>query len=201
MLVSPELKRVVDFHGHLCPDLAIGIKLCEFVRQILGNNEDNLFVVAENSTSAVDAIQMLLGTTLGNQHLFIMDKGKHNYSIYFNKKREAIKFLLKPLIFGDEEEFSNLEKSILKNWATLDDVVRYQELLDNRIITILNLHPKEIFKTQNIVWEDHLKEFSSMYVKCEMCNEVVIESKSIKHKGKVYCISCFKKYCIPISFQ
>jgi formylmethanofuran dehydrogenase subunit E len=38
-------------------------------------------IIAENSTSALDAIQIMLGATLGNQRLKVMDLGKHNYTV------------------------------------------------------------------------------------------------------------------------
>jgi formylmethanofuran dehydrogenase subunit E len=35
MLVDMTVKQVVNFHGHLCPELAIGIKACEYARRLL----------------------------------------------------------------------------------------------------------------------------------------------------------------------
>ena len=37
MLVNMELKRVADFHGHICPDLVIGCKVHELAIDILSN--------------------------------------------------------------------------------------------------------------------------------------------------------------------
>ena len=43
--------------------------------------DHKISIIAENSTSALDAIQIILGLTIGNQRLQIMDFGKHNYTI------------------------------------------------------------------------------------------------------------------------
>jgi len=40
MLVNMELKRVADFHGHICPDLVIGCKVHELAIDILSKKED-----------------------------------------------------------------------------------------------------------------------------------------------------------------
>lgn len=76
MLVNMTLKRVVDFHGHLCPDLVVGAKVSEYAQKLFPDRSFSL--IAENSTSAIDAIQVLLGITIGNQRLKVMDFGKHN---------------------------------------------------------------------------------------------------------------------------
>jgi formylmethanofuran dehydrogenase subunit E len=60
MLLNMAFKRVVDFHGHLCPDLVLGAKFCEYVKKILltsGELTGGISIVAENCTSALDAIQ------------------------------------------------------------------------------------------------------------------------------------------------
>ncbi|MFP4037594.1 MAG: FmdE family protein, partial [Desulfobacteraceae bacterium] len=61
-------KRVVEFHGRLCPDLVLGKKLCEYVLNRYasrGGLDGGCSMVAENITPALDAIQVMLGTTLG----------------------------------------------------------------------------------------------------------------------------------------
>ncbi|PIU23820.1 MAG: formylmethanofuran dehydrogenase, partial [Chloroflexi bacterium CG08_land_8_20_14_0_20_45_12] len=76
MLVNMQLKRVIDFHGHLCPDLVIGCKAYELAMKTLCHRENldgGLIVIAENTTNAIDAIQCLSGCTLGNQRLKIHD--------------------------------------------------------------------------------------------------------------------------------
>jgi len=84
MIVNMALKRIADFHGHLCPDLVLGCKLCEVIQNLLPPGEAAngiAAIIAENSTSAFDAIQIMLGATLGNQRLKVMDLGKHNYTV------------------------------------------------------------------------------------------------------------------------
>jgi formylmethanofuran dehydrogenase subunit E len=83
MLMDMNINRGMDFHGHLCPELAIGMKVCEYSQELLSNGEaptGRISVLAENCTSALDAFQVLLGVTPGNQCLKVRDIGKHNYT-------------------------------------------------------------------------------------------------------------------------
>jgi len=76
MIVNMALKRIADFHGHLCPDLVLGARLCERVLELVpseGNGNGLAAIIAENCTSALDAIQIMLGITLGNQRLKVMN--------------------------------------------------------------------------------------------------------------------------------
>ena len=93
MVVNMAVKRVVDFHGHLCPELVIGMKACEYALQLLFQGKqptERISVVAENCTSALDAFQVLLGVTVGNQALKVFDFGKHNYTFSRKKARRWI---------------------------------------------------------------------------------------------------------------
>ena len=76
MLLNMTMKRLVDFHGHLCPDLIIGAKLSEYIQQLVSEASGlnvSISILAQNCTSAIDAIQILLGATFGNQRLQVMD--------------------------------------------------------------------------------------------------------------------------------
>ena len=61
-------EKAVAFHGHECPGLALGVRLCEFVRLRLGRtsaHDEELVCIAETDACPGDAIQALLGCTLG----------------------------------------------------------------------------------------------------------------------------------------
>ncbi len=196
MLVNMTLKRIADFHGHVCPELIIGAKFCEYVMQLInqkGSKNSNIFIIAENSTSAIDAIQILLGTTLGNQRLKIIDKGKHNYLVYFLNEMVSLKFAFKYSSFIDGIDFISIEKKILENNATIDDVIQYQDLIDNKITTLMNLSPSDVFNVEKIQWKEPEYEISGSYFMCSSCKEIVLRSKLIYYKGKFYCSTCFNK--------
>ena len=196
MLVNMYLKRVVDFHGHLCPDLAIGVRVCELIKELTplkSIEPTSISIIAENSTSAIDAIQILLGTTLGNQRLYIVDLGKHNYTVLFPTHKMGIKITLKTLNFKNEDQFSMLEEKLSKNEIVFEEVVMFQRLLDERIKHIFNTPLNELFKVKDIRINKHFIEFPSLYVKCAKCGEQVLKTHVVTYKQENYCMSCLQK--------
>ncbi len=124
MLLNMHLKRIVDFHGHLCPDLVLGCKLCEYAQKLFsqgGELTGGISVIAENCTSSLDAIQIMLGTTVGNQRLQVMDFGKHNYTLLSKKAEIGFRLSLKEQHFGDEKEYRELEQKIMNNQVIMED--------------------------------------------------------------------------------
>jgi len=148
MFVNMALKRVADFHGHLCPELVLGAKLCDYILDLLSDRSQaniSLAVIAENCSSAIDAIQVMLGATLGNQRLHVMDHGKHNYTVLPHDGKGGFKLSFRPPNFGDEDEYGALEEKIRRQQVTLEEVVHFQGLLDARAKRLLALDPKELF--------------------------------------------------------
>jgi len=68
---GPE--TAIAFHGHLCPALAVGVRLCEGVASATGRvkGDGRLQVYAGAVTPALDALQSLLGLTIGNGGLVL----------------------------------------------------------------------------------------------------------------------------------
>ncbi len=197
MLINMTLKRVVDFHGHLCPDLAIGGKVCEYVQKLFSPSSEpdgGLAIIAENSTSALDAIQVLLGVSVGNQRLHIIDFGKHNYMVFFKNTGNGFKLSLKRQQYGDEEEYNRIESRILNNEATFDEVTQFQSFLDDRVKHLLNLPPEGLFKVEPYREPaQHHAEIASVYLTCTCCGEQVLKSHINAYRGQIYCIPCFQR--------
>lgn len=66
-----DIEKAVSLHGHLCPALVVGIRLCDAVKQALADTEppQPVEIVVGTITPLVDAVQALLGATLGNGRL------------------------------------------------------------------------------------------------------------------------------------
>ncbi|HEX2027481.1 MAG TPA: FmdE family protein, partial [Nitriliruptorales bacterium] len=65
------LARVVDFHGHLCPGLAMGIQAARFALDEIGPHaqDEEVVAVTETDMCGVDAVQVLTGCTFGKGNL------------------------------------------------------------------------------------------------------------------------------------
>jgi formylmethanofuran dehydrogenase subunit E len=196
MLVNITLKRVADFHGHICPDLALGGKFCEFAQNLLEEGKvanPGFSIISENTTSALDAIQVLLGATVGNQRLMVMDYGKHNYTLYSRYHNRGWRLKLKAQYYNDEEAYHDLEEKILNNQALFDDVIRFQQCMDTRVRQIMESPPEDLFTIEEIAAESRPKESVSIYLTCAVCGEQVLASRSIESRGKIFCVPCFQR--------
>ncbi len=193
MLVDMTVKRVVEFHGHLCPELAIGMKACEYARKLLSKENEQsgrISVLAENCTSALDAIQVLLGVTLGNQCLKVLDFGKHNYTFSARNGGEEFTLVMKGFLYGDESEYEILEEKIAHNQISLDEVVRFQELLDGRVLKLLSSIPEEIFDVLDVEQQVLTMESPAAYLSCSGCGQKVLREHAVEFHGKSYCAPC-----------
>jgi len=196
MLANLTLKRVVDFHGHICPELAVGGKFCEFVQGLFNDGAiptNGFSILCENTTSALDAIQVLLGATVGNQRLMVMDVGKHTYTLFSRPEKRGWRLKQRPLLYGDEEIFAALDEKIRKNRALLEDVTRFQQLIDARVRQILALLPEELFTIEEVDTEVRPPETASIYVTCGVCGEMVLADRSIKNRDMIVCMPCFQE--------
>jgi len=204
LLMNMTLKRVVDFHGHLCPEIVVGAKLCEYIFTFLSKRSDqkvSLAIVAENCTPAIDAIQVQLGTTLGNQRLLLIDYSKHNYTVMPN---EGLRFSLRPQRYGDEDEYEalELEEKIRTDRVTLEEVVRFQTLLDNRVKHLMERDPEELFETEPVAAFDPPCELAIRYVSCRNCGQPVLKSRAVETDAGLNCLPCFQRtHARPISLN
>ena len=198
MLLNATLKKLVDFHGHLCPDLIIGAKLSEYIQQLVSETSGmnvSISILAQNCTSAIDAIQILLGATFGNQRLQVMDFGKHVYSLVINDTGISFMFSLKQQMYGDEDEFDNLERKIMSGRITLEETVYFQKLMDGRIEKLFSMTTDKLFNCEEVEKGQLFYEAPSIYLTCSQCRHQVLKNRSVEYHDKIYCISCFQEIC------
>ena len=91
-------EKCVSFHGHSCGGLAIGYQVSMYAMELLeaGRAEDEeLVCIAECDACSVDAIQVLLGCTLGKGNLLLKLRGKQAYSFYNRKNGKSVRLVLR----------------------------------------------------------------------------------------------------------
>lgn len=176
-----RLEGVADFHGDLCPELVLGCKACHMALELLPglNTFGDFMVIAENNCSPVlDAIQFVLGCTMGNQRLRLIDHNRHVYSFVSGIGGYGVKLSLKETRFNDEDRFNKVEEKIVDGSATLDDAVCYQRLLDDRVAKLVELKNEEVFAVEKIR-------------KCFVCNNFLTECLVHENNGFPMCENCW----------
>jgi len=192
MLVDLKLKQAADFHGHLCPDLAIGYRASRYALDQLAVERlwgGELRAVVENTTSAVDAVQQITGCTLANRRLRLHDYGRHVYTFVYGEG-SGLRLALKAGVALPEPEFLALEQAIEAGQATLLQTARYQTLLDRRIAALLQLAPEALFDVGRVTVEWTKAPFTSTLVPCDSCGELVAETHLVAAGGRHLCRPC-----------
>ena len=156
MFVPLPLLNMVHYHGHLCPELAVGYRAGLIAQNELGLTRDNardFFILAENMSSAIDALQYMTGCTVGNQSFYAYDSGKHVY--YFGRShggpepREALRVaLINPLI--DLSHVNSIEKKIMAGRAVPAEVEEYHQAIDKAASEILNIPEESLFAKSKV---------------------------------------------------
>ena len=96
-------QRCVEFHGHYCGGLDIGFKAALYAADILGisfSKDEELVCIAENDACGIDAIQVVLGCSIGKGNLLFHMTGKHVYSFYDRKEGKSVRLSLKNMPGG-----------------------------------------------------------------------------------------------------
>lgn len=193
MLVNISLKKLGEFHGHICPDLVLGSKACELAKGLLGKErieKEGLVVYAQNVTSALDAIQYILGCTLGNRRLLIEDWGRHNYRFTLLASGEGVELKLKLRNIYDEE-FHRLEEKVALGEAAIEDLALYQILLDEKVKMLISMDAEEIYSFFRYREPPPRIEIPTGIVSCSSCKEPVSLYACVESPEGFVCKKCF----------
>lgn len=199
MCVPLPLLNIVHYHGHLCPELAVGYRAGLIAQNELGLTRDNardFFILAENMSSAIDALQYMTGCTVGNQGFYAYDLGKHVY--YFGRfhggpgPREALRVaLINPLI--DLSHVNEIEKKIVAGRAVSAEIEEYHRAVDKAVSEILNIPEESLFAKSKVFLRPPQVIKSRDYIKCSCCGEITAVSKAVPGKKGLLCRVCAVK--------
>lgn len=122
----------------------------------LGLNRDkarDFYILAENMSPAIDALQYMTGCTIGNQSFYAYDLGKHVY--YFGRFHsssepgEALRVtLINPLV--NLSCRSDIEKKIMAGQAAPAEVEKYHQAINKAVSAILNLSEESLFARSKV---------------------------------------------------
>lgn len=192
-----DFQKAIDFHGHSCPGLTIGYlaaKLALSRLKVDRAEDEELVAIVESDGCGIDAIQVLLGCTIGKGNLIYKDHGKQAYTVGSRKTGQAVRVVAQnssaPLTAGQEA----LRTAVYDGQATAEQEAAWQELQQERICKLLAAPPEAIFKIQSVELKlpPEAKIFNS--VVCEYCGEKVMEARARLKNGKIACLACTEEY-------
>ena len=163
-------EKAAAFHGHTCGGLTIGYKAALYAIQLLDihfSGDEELVCISENDACGVDAIQAILGCSVGKGNLLFHITGKQAFSFYNRKTGKSVRLVLRPRpSMGREESFVYLQGKT----------------------------PEELFDVKEA--KIHLPERARLFrsVPCSICAEETEEHLCRLMDGKPVCLDCADQY-------
>lgn len=191
----PPLEMAVQFHGHICPGLLMGVRVAEFALKELDVNPDideELITVVETNSCGVDAIQSILGCTFGKGNLIFKDYGKNVYTIASREKQRALRIaqIYKANRSPESLRYRELAR---KDFLTDDELAEKEELTGIMFENIMSVPFEEMFNWQEVRFDFPEKAQIHPTIQCAACGEGVMDSKATDSKEGLICPSCVLK--------
>jgi formylmethanofuran dehydrogenase subunit E len=190
---DPDLRDVVQFHGHLCPGLALGYRVAKAALRELNADrpqDEELVAVVENDSCAADAIQYVTGATFGKGNLIFRDYGKHVYTFYNRRTGKGVRIAEDFRGFENDTRYGELSK---RQRAGEDVSREMDEFKMDKVAAILRADDKDFLKVEPASSPPPALARIRASVRCAMCGERFMESRARVRGGMIVCISCFEK--------
>jgi len=188
----PPLELAIQFHGHICPGLLMGVRVAEFAQKHLDIDQDydeELLAVVETNSCGVDAVQAILGCTFGKGNLIFKDYGKNVYTIASREKQRAVRIAQK---FKDRPDTDSVRYRQLnqKTVLTEAEAVEKENLLGVIFEKMMSKPFEEIFEWKDVDFEFPPKAQIYPTVQCAVCGEGVMEPRATRTEQGFVCPSC-----------
>jgi len=110
-------EQVIDFHGHTCPEIALGYRVAQIAKRELvfcPAPEPTIKVTAYTHSCALDAIQLINKATYGRGNLIVEEKKLHVYHFQSIGQYEELQISVRSEILehlvDKKEQLSRREK-------------------------------------------------------------------------------------------
>jgi formylmethanofuran dehydrogenase subunit E len=163
-------QKCIAFHGHECGGLLIGFKAALYAIDLLGikfSPDEQLVCISENDACGVDAIQVILGCSVGKGNLLIHFKGKQAYSFYNRSSGKSVRLVLR--------------ETTRKDGASKLDYMK-------------ELSPSDLFDVKEV--KESLPESARIFVSypCSICGEMTAEHMLRMSGEQKICPDCYVPY-------
>lgn len=192
-----DWERAVEFHGHTCPGLAAGYRAAQIaLRELKAERaqDEELVAVVETDACGVDAIQVLMGCTLGKGNLLYRDYGKHVFTFICRDSGRAVRIAIKAAAWRQNEDYRELRRKVFGKEASEEEKALFQQYQEERTRYILEAPEEEICTLQRIKVEPPPKARLFDSVICSVCGEPVAEVQARVREGRPVCIPCADQY-------
>ena len=189
-----DFETAVQFHGHVCPGIAIGYRIATLAAERFKDRseDEELVAVVENRSCAVDAIQAINGCTCGKGNLVFKEHGKHVYTFFKRGDKKALRITLKPDELPQDDRHTALFAKLRAGTASPEEIKEFREAHEAKSQSILERPEEEIFWIKEVEIEPPQKARIYPTVICSECGEGFMEPLGRVKNGKIVCIPCFE---------
>lgn len=190
-------EKAVEFHGHVCPGLAVGYKVATVALDLLKEEraeDEELIAIVENDACGIDAIMVMTGCTPGKGNLIFKDSGKQVYTFGSRNSQKAIRISVKGDIFQDKPEARELFKKVMAGTASATEKEEHRKQRQQRMERILNMPAEQFAAIKEVAFDLPGKARLFASVECSCCGEYAMEPRTRNQNGKIVCLDCFEDY-------
>ena len=194
------LEYAKEFHGHICPYLALGIRASLIAMDELGvgrldysgSVDESILAIVETNSCFTDGVQVTTGCTLGNNSLIYIDIGKTALTLVKRGSWEGVR------VYADAEKLRELypsratelfNKVVKERKGTPEERKELWKYWEETARKFLHL-PKDYFKIERVKVPpiEQAPIFDS--IRCSKCGELVMAPKIVYVNEKPYCKTC-----------
>ena len=166
-----DLKKAIDYHGHLCSGQVLGVRMARMALAYFKIEDPmkykDLIVYVECDRCLADAIGIVTGCNLGRRRLKWMDYGKVACSFLDLQTKKAIRIVRVSHQYPKEgEDLVEFFKSF-----TDEELFRLEEIE-------IPIEP----------WD--LPGRPTSVTVCEICNEEILDHREVIVNGRIFCKGC-----------
>jgi formylmethanofuran dehydrogenase subunit E len=193
IMEQEDFRRCAEFHGHVCPGLAIGYRAGKAALSWLEEQrspDEEVVATVETNACGTDAIQVLTGCTLGKGNLLYRDCGKHAYTVFSRRTGEGIRIALQDGAMALDDRHLELVQKIREDRATPEERKEFQsrhmqkarELLEKPLEGLFTVRPAKVPVPEKAMIEPSMA--------CDECREPTMRSRLTETNGRYLCRDC-----------
>lgn len=193
MTSQPDLDRIIEFHGHMCAGLAMGVRAAEVALEQIGAHaaDEEVVAIVETDMCGVDAIQFMTGCTLGKGNLIHRDYGKNAYTFIRRSDGKAIRLSPRAGSAVRDPDWFDLFAKMRSGSATPDERQRFRCLQEERSQHVLDAPLQELYDVREVDVEAPKPARILVSVGCAACGEPTMESRIVRLDGRDLCRPCY----------
>jgi formylmethanofuran dehydrogenase subunit E len=188
-----DFQKCAEFHGHICPGLAIGYRAAKAGMDWLAEKraeDEEVVAIVETDACGADAIQVLTGCTFGKGNFIHRDFGKQAFTLLGRRTGRGVRLALRAGALDLSGRHRELLDRIREGSATAREREEFQKLHEGKFREIMEKPLPDLFSMQEVAPGIPPKAKIEPSKPCQICGEPTMGSKMQTYQGKEICRSC-----------